>query len=57
MQSGQIIIQNNKYKIIDNIENNIICDVGTKNIKIGEKIILPISSNDMTNLPIRREYR
>ncbi len=57
ISSEQIIIQNNKCKILGNIESNIICDIGAKDIKIGEKVIFPISIYDKTNLPIRREYR
>ena len=46
-----------KEDIENLVENNIICDIGTKDIKIGEKVIFPIESNCKIDLPIRREYR
>ncbi len=51
-----IKINKKNYKILGNIENNIICDIGKSDIKMGEKIIIPINCKDI-NSHMRREYR
>ena len=51
-----IKINQKKCKIIGKIGNNIICDVSSKNIKVGEKIMFPIKHTN-NSLYVRREYR
>ena len=55
-QSQFIMINKNKFKIIGNIEKNIICDIGDKDIKIGEKIMLPVNISNVSSY-VRKEYR
>ena len=51
-----IMINKNKCKIIENIENNLICDIGQADIKIGEKITFPVNISNVCSY-VRREYR
>ena len=57
IKQKSIIINNQQCKILGNIDNNIICDITKKDIKIGQKIVLPIENSSNVNIEVRREYR
>ena len=51
-----ILINKSKCRILGKVENNMICDIEKNDIKVGEKVLLPIDFNCIDK-DIRREYR